>query len=374
MTHIRELNHIADLDAWRCAWRELLAQTHGATFFQSLEWLEVYWNHYGRGQRLRVFLAEDDRGPFGILPLVVRRERTKVGTVRFLTYPLDYWGSFYGPIGPEPERTLAAGLEHVCRTKRDWDVLELRWVGTDDADCRRVEQAFDDSGLRGHRTVLDSTAVIDLEGSWDDYLAAKNSKWRNNLSRWQRKVSQLGEPSYLRYRPRGADQDDADPRWDLYDDCLKIARASWQGSSLTGTTLSHDAVAAFLKDVHTAAARLGALDLNLLYLDGRPIAFAYNYHYRGRVFGLRVGYDAACSRDGVGNVLYGRAIEDSFRRGDRVYDLGPGSLECKRYFLTAIRPIYRYSYFPPLAIRALPLRWKRYLDSRSTCATGASPA
>ena len=47
---------------------------------------------------LTVFV--DDR-PAGILPLVVQSEKSKVGRVRVLTFPLHEWGSFYGPVGPD---------------------------------------------------------------------------------------------------------------------------------------------------------------------------------------------------------------------------------------------------------------------------------
>ncbi|NLY00617.1 MAG: GNAT family N-acetyltransferase [Rhodopirellula sp.] len=376
MTDIREIHDIDELDTVRGEWGELLQRTPGASFFQSLPWLQSYWRCFGRDQRLRVMIASDRDGISGILPLVVRAERTKLGRLKFLTYPLDYWGSFYGPIGPRPAETLTAGFSHIMRAGRDWDVFEPRWTGADKEDCRRVEAALGANGLRAHRTVLDTTAVIDLAGSWEEYLARKTSKWRNNFARWHRKLGEMGELTFLRYRPRGAGHHDADPRWDLYADCLEVARASWQGTSSSGTTLTHDSVAVFLKDAHAAAADCGALDVNLLYLDRRPIAFAYNYCFHGNVFGLRVGYDASVSRTGVGNVLYTYAIEDSFRRGDRLYDLGPGSLECKRHFQTALLPIYRYSHVPTLAMRALPLRWKRYFDSHALTpftAAGVAP-
>ena len=83
---------------------------------------------------------------------------------------------------------------------------------------------------------------------------------------------------------------------------------------------------------------------------GRPLAFAYNYHCRGRIDGLRAG---------AGTLLLAGAIEESFRHGDRVYDLGVGSLACKRYLATAVAPIYRYSYFPPGDLRTQLLRLKR---------------
>jgi len=371
MKRVREINHIDELAEHRRAWASLLAETPGASFFQTLEWLEVYWKHFGAAQKLRVLVVMEEDRPAGIMPLVVRTESTKAGRVRFLTYPLDYWGSFYGPIGPDPEGTLRAGLAHLRRTARDWDALELRWIGGPE-DGGWTERAMSAERYPACPTVLDQTAIIRLEGNWADYLASRASKWRNNYRRWQRKLAEAGEVGYVRYRPRGEAFDEGDPRWDLYEACLKLAEKSWQGSSQDGTTLSHASIRPFLTDVHAAAARLGSLDLNLLLLNSQPIAFAYNYCYRGSVYGLRVGYDSEACRDGTGNLLYARVIEDSFRRGDRIYDFGPGSLKCKRYYRTEVRPVLRYSYFPRLALRGQVLRVKRYLDRLLATASSAS--
>lgn len=371
MLQIHEINHIEELDGYRLAWASLLRETPGAGFFQSLEWLEAYWKHFGSGQELRVLVVLEDGRATGIMPLVIRTESTKAGRVRFLTYPLDYWGSYYGPIGPAPERILGAALAHLRRARRRWDALELRWAGGPDDDGLWIERTLKAHHFQACRTCFDQTALVRLEGTWDDYLACRTSKWRNNYRRWQRRLNEAGETQYLRFRPRGHAHGDDDPRWDLFEACLTLARKSWQGSSQDGTTLSHDTIRPFLTDVHGAAARAGALDLNLLFLNGEPIAFAYNYHYGGYVYGLRVGYDAAACRNGAGSILYARVLEDSFRRGDRVYDMGPGSLECKRYFQTEIRPIVRYSHFRLLAVRAQILRLKRHLDRMATPAASA---
>ncbi len=369
MTTVREINDVGELAAYRSVWETLLSETDDATFFQSLDWLSVYWRHYGRNQKLRVLLVYEGTDPIGIVPLVVRTETTRVGRVRFLTYPLDYWGSFYGPIGPLPEETLEAGLSHIRRTRRDWDALELRWVGGGGQQCSRTETAMRSCGLQAYQTTVDHTAIINLAGTWEEYLASHTSKWRNNYRRWNRRLQEHGEVAYLRYRPRGEARDNGEPRWDLWETCLDIARASWQGSSEDGTTLSHASVEPFLRDAHAAAANAGALDLNLLLLDQQPVAYAYNYHYAGHVYGLRMGYDPALAPDGAGNALYGWIIEDSFLRGDRIYDLGPGSLDCKKHFRTSILPIHRYSHFPLLPVRSQLLRLKRYMD-----ASPATPA
>ena len=116
----------------------------------------------------------------------------------------------------------------------------------------------------------DRTAVVDLAGTWDEYLASRPAKWRNNFRRQERKVCEQGHVGYLRYRPLGEAKGDGDPRWDLYDACEGLARRSWQGTSTTGTTLSHESIRPYLRETHAAAARVGALDLNLLLIGGPP--------------------------------------------------------------------------------------------------------
>ena len=360
MSDVHEINDLETLRAYRWAWQNLLDQTPAASFFQSLDWLEVYWRHFGAGQKLRVLAVLSGGRLAGILPLVVCRERTRVGTVRVLTYPLHDWGSFYGPIGPDPRETLSEGLEYVARSRRDWDVLELRWVDAGGLDRGETKQAMQAAGLKAYETVWDRTAVVDLAGTWDEYLASRPAKWRNNYRRQERKVQEQGKVSYVRYRPLGETHGEADPRWDLYDTCETLARRSWQGTSTTGTTLSHESIRAYLREMHAVAARAGAVDLNLMLLGGRPAAFAYNYYWRGCVYGVRAGYDAGLSRRGAGGLLLACAIRDSFQRGDRLYDLGVGYLRGKRYLATRIVPICRYSHFHPKALRAQLLRVKRW--------------
>ena len=73
-----------------------------------------------------------------------------MGTVRVLTYPLHDWGSFYGPIGPDPGETLERRAWSTWpAARRDWDVLELRWVdaGLDRGETKQAMQARRPKGV-----------------------------------------------------------------------------------------------------------------------------------------------------------------------------------------------------------------------------------
>jgi CelD/BcsL family acetyltransferase involved in cellulose biosynthesis len=360
--HVTEINRPEDLAALRLLWQALLGQTRGATFFHSLDWLEAYWRHYGHEQRLRVLVVRSGDEVLGIVPLVVRQERTRLGRLRMLTYPLDDWGVFYGPIGPQPAACLTAALAHLRARPRDWDLISLRWVHRDAHDQGRSERAMRFVGWRPQEEIGHHAPAIDLRGGWEAYWSSRGHRWRGNVNRSERKLAAAGGIEYVRYRPEGAARGDGDPRWDLFDACRHIAQQSWQGSSPSGTTLSHASVEHFLRDAHQTAAHAGGLDLNLLYVAGRPAAFAYNYHYHGHLYGLRMGYDPVVTRDGAGTVLWRKMIEDSFARGDHTFDLGPDSLEVKKAWQTSVEISYRYTCYAP-APRPQALRLKRGLQA-----------
>ena len=108
-------------------------------------------------------------------------------------------------------------------------------------------------------------------------------------------------------------------------------------------------------------AQAGGVDLNLLRIDGRPAAFAYNYHFAGQVYGLRAGFDPSVARSSSGTVLLRWMVEDSFRRGDERIDLGPDSLKYKRHWATRIQTSYHYPHYAAAGVMAQALKAKRWL-------------
>jgi CelD/BcsL family acetyltransferase involved in cellulose biosynthesis len=366
MAEITEIRSIEQLASLRLVWHSLWQQTPKATFFQSLDWLEAYWRHHGHEQELRVLVVSSAGQTIGIVPLVVVTESTRVGSVRFLTYPLQDWGSFYGPVGPNPTATLTAAMRHLRNTPRDWDVLDLRWVDCDRTDRGRTKRAMAMVGFRPQEQPWMHGAEVELPESWDEYWNARPRRWRENVRRCRRRLDDLGEVTYVRYRPEGITHGDADARWDLFEACLEVAERSWQADSSNGNTLSSPEVREFLRDAHEAAGRAGTLDMNVLFVDGRPVAFAYNYHCQGRVFGLRKGYDPEYRSGSPGVVLDHLMLKDGCVLGDTHYELGVGSIEAKRHWITGQVTSYRMTHFARTAPKAQVLRLKRWYQDRFT--------
>jgi CelD/BcsL family acetyltransferase involved in cellulose biosynthesis len=369
---VDRISSLSDLQQHREAWNDLARRTPRAQFFQTYDWFATYWKHFGKGQRMEVLFVADGSQLVGIVPLIIRSERRRVGNVRVLTYPLDDWGSFFGPVTTDPQRTISATINYVAEQIQGWDVFSWRWLADGDDAATAVADEMARAGMRVFPLVRGTTAVIDLPKKWDDYLASRSSKFRNNLRRWRRRVSEKGTLRFEKYRPGGEQTGDTDPRWDLYDTCERLAERSWQGSSETGTTLSHDSVRPFLRDVHREAATLGAADVNLMYLDDAPVAFEYGYWWQGYKYSLRFGYDGGLCRIGVGNLMWLDTIAASVAAGDHTVDMGPGSLEYKRHFMTRTADCLTLEHYRRSAPKAQAIAVKQILKSWWSPATPVS--
>lgn len=340
MAAIQEYNCIGELAELRPAWEALLELTPNASFFQSLDWLETQWRHLGAKRKLRVIVTREHGQITGILPLNVRFGKPYFGSPATLSFPFENWGSFFDPIGPEPFATFVTAMDYIRRAPRDYDVIEL-------SPLRLTGEQL--SSLDNHCvTPCASVGLIDLNTTWAEYWESrrKDHNRRRNVERCERRLAEQGTLTYVRYRPAGALHSDAQPRWDLYDACEGLARKSWQSGLDDGNTLSHPRVSRFLRDVHVAAANAGCLDLNLLCLNDRPIAFLYGYHYRGTVELIRTGFDPDLAAMAPGNALWTRVIRDSFERCDRTIDLGPTCLDYKRFWITRVESTYQYRMYP----------------------------
>lgn len=365
MADVVEINEPDQLEHYRVAWNALLPRTPRASFFHSLDWLQTYWKHFGRRQRLRVLIIHSLGTPIGIVPLCINRERYHVGNVRVLTYPLSDWGMWYGPIGANQSASIFMALKHLRETPRDWDMIDLRWSAAEPGEGNTTGRALRSLGWQPHKSAYQTCSIIELSGAdYDAYLAKQSKKWRHEMRRQARVLTREGEVTFERHRPAGIAHGDGQPRWDLYEDCVDVSRRSWQSESTTGNTLCHEHVCDFLRDCHAVAAKLGMLDVAVLKLDDTPTAFQYNYHFDGRVFGLRMGYAREYSKVGAGKILLSRLIEDSFQRDDQVLDLGIGDFDFKRRFRTNVETSYRFACFPWTAWKSQGVRLSRWLKHR----------
>ena len=235
MVEIVEVNDIEELAQYRMLWNSLFPGTPNATFFHTFDWLDTYWRHFGHDQKLRVLIVYAAGEPLGILPLCVRTETYRLSKVRVLTYPLDNWSTWYGPIGPNPASTMLAAMQHLRRTPRDWDMMELRWVADENTQGGKSARAMRIAGMFSEKQEYQWTSLVDIPASWDEYLASKSPSLRRQFRRTIRDFFADGRGEYIRHRPLPAAEGRRRPAMGLVRQVrngrtreLAVARCEWQ--------------------------------------------------------------------------------------------------------------------------------------------------
>jgi CelD/BcsL family acetyltransferase involved in cellulose biosynthesis len=292
------------------------------------------------------------------MPLTMRREYSPLGVIRRLGFPLDNWGTAYGPLGSQPAETYAAAFRHLHASRHDWDVIDLRWIPAEQSTA--VIAAWHEAGMHFQQKPWNRTAQIDLAAGWDVYWNSRTSKWRNNQRRCDKQLAKSGSVRVEHFRPEPGCND---PRWNLFDACEQIAAKSWQGASTSGNTLTHPTVRAFLRDVHDAATSLGCVHMTVLFVNERPAAFTYNYVANQVTIGLRMGYDMDFQAAGAGSVVMRETIRECCTRGDLTFDLGESPSPYKRHFSTGNVDSFRFCHYSTASPIAYALRLKGWLTS-----------
>lgn len=359
-----EINELSDLASLRQEWHRLLSQTANHSFFQTPEWLEASWEHFPHPQRLRVIVVERGGRPIGIVPWCIRHEPRRVGPVRVLTYPLNDWGAFFGPIGPEPRETMRAAIKHIAEAPRDWDLIDLRWVDEAADEFLTIGEALREQGFDYRVRPRMEVRLCRFAEGWDAYLKSRSRNWRRKMRHDIEQLEQHGEVRLVRYRPEAGSNAEAPEHADVFRMCEEIAAKTWQADDESQSTLSSPRVREVFRRTHEQAAALGMLDTNLLFIAERPIAFNYNYAADGRTYGLRCGYDPTVGLEGCGRVLLYMMLEDSFRRGDVEYNFGPGRQPYKDRFATEMRHAYTYRHFARFSLRSQLLHLKEAVTAR----------
>jgi hypothetical protein len=359
MISVAEINSLDRLDSIRLLWRDLWLKTRRATFFQSMEWLESYIQHFGDEQFLRVLVVSLNGRHFGIVPFVVRNAESRLGNVRVLSYPLDDWGVFYGPVGPHPAATLSAALRHVKQTRRNWDLLDLRYIDADGVDHGRTRNAMRGCGFQAYTRSWRDSAVVQLEGNWSDYFGSRNAACREQYRHSEFELSQHGKVEFVRNRRELTGGAERAERWDLCEEFLQMhgreKTAVSRGGAWGAVARNGDCSKDFLSSAHAAAARAGAADVSLLYVDGKPVCAAYGYCSNGRVDGVALA-SAGDALPAAGTVLIGRMLRDSFDRGDESYVFPIRNTEFAAPWKTTVATSYRYTHFASVAAKAQALR------------------
>jgi len=344
MTTVERIEDVEAFWRLRTAWNELLADSDADRLFLTWEWLFTWWRHLAAGRRLYLLLVRHGGELIAVAPLASRRR----GLSGLLALPmLEFLGG--GDVGSDyldiivrrgrEETAVRAIAEHL---DEEDVVLELRQLARRDCLARALAGQLRMRGWVQSEVAPDVCPFIRLSGhSWESYLATLGPRHRYNFRRRLRSLKR-------RFDVRLQRADSERERCDAFELLVSMHNLRW--SERGGSNALHTpALVAFHKESIEQTSARGWLRLLILRLDDRPAAILYGFMHR-RVFSFyQSGFDLACSKDSVGLVTLGLAIESAIEEGAEEFDLLHGSEPYKFQWAREVRELHRLELYPPHA-------------------------
>jgi CelD/BcsL family acetyltransferase involved in cellulose biosynthesis len=295
------MSSFEELGSLEGEWRALAERTRNV--FGTWEWAETWWRHFGGDGELRTTLVPS----VAVMPLYVQRQ----GPFRLLRFLGQGHADEVGPVCAPEDRDAAAAAFRDVFAGGDFhlflgDGLVPGWAET--LGTRIVERT--------------SSPLVSLaEPSWDEFLAARSSNFRQQVRTAERRLADRGLRFRLADDPGRLQQD--------LDILFALHRARWPGSHwFTAAELFHRGFA-------TLALERGWLRLWILELDGGPAAAWLGYRFAGVESYYQAGRDPALQRERVGFVLLAHTIREALADGMSEYRLLRGDESFKYRFATS---------------------------------------
>ena len=361
MITVAEINDIDRIDNFRLAWRSLLGKTKGVTFAHSPEFLEQYWEHFGAGLKLRTLMITLGNKVIGIVPLVVKPVPTKMGTMRVLTYPLDGWGAFFSQIGQNPAATMVTAMRHIRNSKRDWDLIDLRYIDQDGFDHKRTANAFKSVGYQGGQSVWRQLPLVKTQDTdWTSYLSSRSTETQELIFSAEQSTSKSGRVALYRSQLEDPLAPGWNPRWDLWTEFEQMDFSFGNQTTIAGGEFSKSRKLSFLRDIHGPAVRAGLARIDALFINHTLVACAYGLQHAHGTDYLAIGRQKKASPEVI-TTLITRMIQQSILDGERSLNLSLLGPQFAAIWKNQSQKSYRCSHFPITAPRSQVLRLNRWI-------------
>lgn len=311
-------------------WRELLDADPNRHIFSTPEWNRLWWNRFGEGKQEGLVLTF--RNPDTVALAALTIDQTEQGRrVRF--FGGDDLTDYQGPlIASEQYRpgVAEAFIRYLVETYDGWDYLEAKGLPVPFHFSEWLVEAADRLDLQFELELHELTAVLMLPGSWAEYLAGLSKKKRHELERKTRRFNREAPDAVLRSSTGDTLQEDIEAFIGLHK-----TSAGEKGEFMLPSREE------FFREVARTLQPLGMLALDLLELEGRPIAATISFRYDDVFYLYNSAYDLSLRAISPGLILVARLIERSISEKARRFDFLRG------------RERYKYD----LGAEALPLHW-----------------
>jgi CelD/BcsL family acetyltransferase involved in cellulose biosynthesis len=322
---IDHVHSLEDLDRLRDEWDGFVEQS-GSDIYFTVDWLQAWWTHYGRGRTFHGVIVWDGARMVGALPFSVQRVWAGPVPVRL--------AKFVGADSTLPVFTpaIAEGFEELVVRAALESLFEH--VGCDAVSLSplsglsRVAEAAERAAACDAFTLVRSDSpgmhtVFHLSGSFDEYLQSLSSSQRQIHRRYLRKLNSRHQISF-----RTVAGDEAIAYFDRF---AELHAAYWRQRGKLGHFGDWPAGAEFNRDLIARMSATGRARFYEVAGDGRVLAIEYCFVLGDRCYWRLPARDPDPELEELrlGRVSLAEMFRMLIETGQKMVEGGPGHYDYK---------------------------------------------
>jgi CelD/BcsL family acetyltransferase involved in cellulose biosynthesis len=367
-----------DIASLQAAWEGIfLARANEPS--TSFEWTSAMLRHHAAGDQCLLMRLTRDGRDVGFVPLLALTSKI-LGQPLTTLAPISELSNTHSDllVSEANADVVEAFVSELFQLGVRWDRLRLSKLLEDNPLLDLLERSLRRRGALFHLRQGQPAYVLRLPASFDEYLAERSAKFRNFLKRLERRIHTVGDPQVITLT-------DAAMFDRLYEDLLRIERASWKqehGTSITAVARQ----TGFYREMSRGALAAGRLHLHMLMLGGVPVAYDLGYIVGNGYYYLKTSYDHSQRHVSPATFLRARLIEELIGRGITLFDFPGEPYDWERQWTENVRWHKTLSVYPAtvkgrvlagidrLRRRSNSERVVRHIDPRALRPTPEMPA
>ncbi len=299
-TTVTRIKEIQQFEALRNEWSHILSQSESKDAFLTWEWMFSWWKNIGQhNHQLWLLTVRDGERLIGIAPLMLNTRKKSFFRYRKLENIGNPDCDVSGIVSLEPEKTARVILTYLLDRGSEWDILEIRELPQDCQGTQLLLAAIRENNLRLVET-NEKHFYIPLTGTWEQYYNRLSKNLKHNLKRRRRRAEEMGAIKVERYSGQNL-------RWEHF---LRIFKLN-EKSNFPDLYQSEQNQS-FHKDLFNLMQAHDWIQIEILFINEKPVAFQYGFTYDGKYEDWRGGIDKEYEFIAPGKLLMMLTMEKRF--------------------------------------------------------------
>ncbi|MFQ6105368.1 MAG: GNAT family N-acetyltransferase [Candidatus Glassbacteria bacterium] len=343
--HVEVVESLEELERHAEAWNNLALASPQKLPMPSHAWVSSYFEYQIEpGETWLCLFAYENDKLIGVLP-VVKTPRSILGLKE--------------PCLRVPHNEDTFGVDVLAKAGREKKLISLF--------CRILDRIYPSRCVMEFKRLPESSPTLSMEGermkhtlvlsdlsgfgsyipvvgSFEDYHARLQARFRRNLRRLGRKFQRLGNTS-VSFHTNGLNAHEHLKKF------IEIEASGWKGRRGSAIACKPSAVS-FFTALTRKLAEIGWLEWHFLHAQGRAIAGQLAIKVNRSLIIFKIGYDETYAQFSPGSILFEKMIERAFETGeiDEINCLSEGAW--MRNWAMEKKAYYDIYFFP---MRPLPL-------------------